>query len=303
MGDTNALLASELQAYVQDRLGPIHDLRSLGNTVNAGECTHVTCTFGEGVLKTKVTLVEHRFYEDFAADLRKKGVMSPELYASGIVQPSFQHWILLEYLRDAFPRERWGNDAQQLRLLFRLHHATWRYRRPVVQHHYLPQWTEAMTEATMDWFARSVDATNLRGLLQEARLRFEEVPKEDCCISGDTNPTNWRMREDGELVLLDWERFGYGTPAIDLAVLIPGNGRTDASLEQALAQQYLRHWHKSDLDFAYDEETLVKQILLAKLFTMVEFVAKASLQPDRSPFEIVNFCIQRIPAQVKKIHL
>src|SRR5579883_2966731 len=42
--------------------------------------------------------------------------------------------------------------------------------------------------------------------------------------TGDPNPTNWGLRADGTIVLYDWERFGQATPAIDLAITVPGLG-------------------------------------------------------------------------------
>ncbi|WP_390909508.1 phosphotransferase family protein [Pantoea ananatis] len=52
----------------------------------------------------------------------------------------------------------------------------------------------------------------------------------------NTNAGNWGKRENGELVLFDWERFGPGSPATDLAPLVKGMGREEDY--RAIARRY-----------------------------------------------------------------
>lgn len=67
-----------------------------------------------------------------------------------------------------------------------------------------------MTERASEWFAdgseRDQVANQLTMLQREAQVLFQPI----CCISADPNPTNWRIRDSGELVLIDWERFSFG---------------------------------------------------------------------------------------------
>ncbi|MDQ0220379.1 hypothetical protein ELQ35_19985 [Peribacillus cavernae] len=73
-----------------------------------------------------------------------------------------------------------------------------------------------------------LELTDILSFLQEqAKVLFRPL----CCISGDPNPTNWGVRNNGDLVLFDFERIGYGNPAIDLAITMPGFGSQDGSLE------------------------------------------------------------------------
>ena len=58
-----------------------------------------------------------------------------------------------------------------------------------------------------------------------------------CAISGDPNPVNWGLRDDGTLALFDWERFGRCSPALDLAITVPGLG--DETAYRAVATSYL----------------------------------------------------------------
>ena len=49
----------------------------------------------------------------------------------------------------------------------------------------------------------------------------------DTLISGDSNEGNWGRRDNGQIVLFDWERFGFGSPAIDLAPLVSQMGTSE----------------------------------------------------------------------------
>nr|WP_286088676.1 phosphotransferase [Enterobacter chuandaensis] len=59
---------------------------------------------------------------------------------------------------------------------------------------------------------------------------------QECLISGDTNAGNWGRRKNGDAILFDWERFGTGSPAIDLASLVKGMGSRQGITQ--LAERY-----------------------------------------------------------------
>jgi thiamine kinase-like enzyme len=94
-----------------------------------------------------------------------------------------------------------------------------------------------------------------------------------CCLSGDPNPTNWGVRDNGDLVLFDFERIGYGNPAIDLAITMPGFGSEDGSLELEIAKKYISYWIKDDYAFPFSEVELVNQIHLAKIWSALDYLA------------------------------
>ncbi|EMK6962173.1 choline kinase, partial [Vibrio cholerae] len=85
-----------------------------------------------------------------------------------------------------------------------------------------------------------------------------------CLISGDTNDGNWGIRQNGELVLFDWERFGYGSPAIDLAPLVQGLGSMDEYA--SIIERYTQH----NSSFAADE--LTKHLVIAKCWIVIEVI-------------------------------
>ena len=74
-------------------------------------------------------------------------------------------------------------------------------------------------------------------------------------------------------MLFDWERFGWGTPARDLATTVPGLG---TSADFALvAQRYLAISGKAS---ASAEAVLARAIAAAKVWSAVEFLAATTEQ-------------------------
>ncbi|MFZ4172440.1 phosphotransferase family protein, partial [Enterobacter ludwigii] len=111
--------------------------------------------------------------------------------------------------------------------------------------------------------------------------------RQKCLISGDTNAGNWGRRENGEWVLFDWERFGTGSPAIDLAPLIKGMGSRQSILQ--LAERYSVHCPHMPA------RQLATEITLAKAWIVPEVV---SLLYDRNntDFELyLNWYRETLP--------
>jgi aminoglycoside phosphotransferase (APT) family kinase protein len=157
-----------------------------------------------------------------------------------------------------------------------------------------------MTDLVFDRFASSIDADKILTPLQNAQALWQRIDHNRCCISGDPNPTNWRVRDDGTLVLVDWERFGYGTPAIDLAILMPGLGSPDGKLETWIASNYVEFWRMANGEVPFLEATLTAQIQLAKLWTAVEFIAGAAKNPEAYPRNTVRFLVEHLPDMLQR---
>lgn len=121
-----------------------------------------------------------------------------------------------------------------------------------------------MTDAALAWFPAHTAAA-LRPILQTIRRLAQPLFVPRFPLSGDPNPTNWGLRRDNSLVLYDWERFGWGTPALDVAITIPGLG--DPGAFRKMAACYL----------ATDERAAVAQLTqhigLAKVWSLVEFLS------------------------------
>ncbi|WP_235404782.1 phosphotransferase family protein [Enterobacter quasiroggenkampii] len=84
---------------------------------------------------------------------------------------------------------------------------------------------------------------------------------QECLISGDTNAGNWGRRENGDVILFDWERFGTGSPAIDLAPLVQGMSSKHSILQ--LAERYCVFATHSTTGRLAREITLAKALSIA----------------------------------------
>jgi hypothetical protein len=133
---------------------------------------------------------------------------------------------------------------------------------------YQAHWSDDMTEAAV----AAEQARGVRGRLLSIRERTQGLFTPLCCISGDPNPTNWGLREDGTVVLFDWERFGKGSPSLDIAISMPGLPSPDGQLEYQVASRYLEHWTADYGEPLTSIESLAIDIRRAKVWSIVEFL-------------------------------
>lgn len=96
--------------------------------------------------------------------------------------------------------------------------------------------------------------------------------------------------------MLDWERFCQGNPAIDLAITMPNMGTEDLSLETQLAQTYSRFCMDMNEDLLPSEPNFAIQIRLAKIWTVVEFIATAIQDTDSYPKATIDYIVAKLPA-------
>lgn len=99
-------------------------------------------------------------------------------------------------------------------------------------------------------------------------------------VSGDTNAFNWGRRDSGELVLFDWERFGVGSPAIDLAPMIPGLPEID------LVDRYCSAYLGVREDVQMHPEELRKQVLTVMAWVVIEVV---NILHDRGKAQVERY--------------
>lgn len=282
---------------LQRRFGRILHTRHLSGVAGADNgCTLVNFDGTSLIVKTSSSPREQSFYVHHADALRSAGVDVPHLIQSGTDEQG-NYFIVIEHILRALPKEQWRHNSHQVEMLSRLHRATWGSAQSHIADPFRPRWTSDMTEHVLDWFARSLHSTEIRQQLLDAQTLWETLNFNQCCISGDPNPTNWCQRYDGSLVLVDWERFGYGTPAIDLAILLPGLGSDDGSAEAWLAGEYIAHWRQTELADVMDDNQLAAEIRLAKLWTVVEFVSNATMSRSKRdyPQETVTYMIGHLP--------
>jgi aminoglycoside phosphotransferase (APT) family kinase protein len=245
--------------------------------------------FGEQciVLKQSVEAKEFHFYRDIAPQLMTQGVAIPALEWSAQIDDGY--WVIIEYIPKPFPRERWLADPSQLRLLRHLHQSQlslneeteWLFR---------PLWDDAMTEAALSFFETDV-AQKLRPTIQIIQARSQPLFQSDCWISGDPNLMNWSMRDDDTVVLFDWERFGRGTPPLDLAIATPGMATIEDCYK--VAAGYLESGSSA-------VKSLAQQITRAKVWNVIEYLAMARAG-DVAELRGVEALVARTPAWLENI--
>lgn len=136
---------------------------------------------------------------------------------------------------------------------------------------------------------------DLGQLLEDLQQRHQYLFQPTCLISGDPNPTNWAVRMDGALVLFDWERFGAGTPALDLAITVPGLG--DAAAYRRVATRYLEDQH---VTAPSAEDALTHDIAVAKVWTVVEYLSEGTGRYADEVFRALPSWLEEIRAIEKR---
>lgn len=225
---------SELRTYLRETWGDPGGVTRLSGAGGPG-AYRVSGQRGEVIVKCDARGREALFYQQAAPALRRQSVPIPELFWAG--KQNGMHWMVLELLPAPLPRDRWVGDPQVMEALARLHVA-----RLEKELEGLPlfrlAWTAEMTEAAVSCVPaqhRSAVRAVLLDVMEQSQGLFAPV----CFISGDPNPTNWGLRSDGSVALFDWERFGCGSPAIDVAITMPGLPTEDGELERRVAAAYL----------------------------------------------------------------
>jgi aminoglycoside phosphotransferase (APT) family kinase protein len=242
------------------------------------------------IVKASAGSRESRFYHVAASALRDIGVRMPRMEFSAHVGD--RSWLVLEDVPHPLPRDHWVADAEMLALLSRLHRST--FGRPLeLPGMYAPEWTDGMTDAALSCFTDEVAGSlvpALAAVQRESRRLFEPW----CSISGDPNPTNWGVCEDGSLVLYDWERFGAGAPALDLAITIPGLGYSAAYA--AVATLYLQQWRRAEtVPVPELFATLPRDIGIAKAWSVVEFLSLHARGGLPAAHEPVRWLVDQLP--------
>ncbi|MGY5957239.1 phosphotransferase [Kosakonia sp. BK9b] len=202
--------------------------------------------------KGPVGEVEYAFYQHAAHELALAGVTAPELLSA---DPHIRK-LRLEYIPHPVDQTAAAGDDILL-MLGRLHdypaRPEWRY--------HPHSWSACALEKSLALLALPHHAAQqLRHFQRCSNVLFFQT----CLISGDSNAGNWGRRDNGDLVLFDWERFGTGSPAIDLAPLIKGMGTQQAFID--LAERYQRLSSRSP------SKTLARDIAIAKAWVVTEVV-------------------------------
>ncbi|OFW75574.1 MAG: hypothetical protein A2201_11755 [Alicyclobacillus sp. RIFOXYA1_FULL_53_8] len=289
-------LPMDLLLYLQSSFAPVVGVESLSGVKVDGSVTRLTLADNSSVIvKSSSNSREGNFYTLHADTVRATGVGVTKMYWSGLDEVGTQ-WMVFEFVPHPFPKGRWLADPAQIRTLFYLHSATWKHRRiRLDEEAYRPEWNDDLTTRASEWFldkdAYGHVLSGLQVIQRQAQFLFEP----QCCLSGDPNPTNWRVGKAGEVVLIDWERFCHGHPAIDLAIALPGLGSGDFVMEERVAAIYRSYWQQNLGYIPPELDTLARSIRLAKLWSAVEFLANARLGQQLFPTETITYLVRELP--------
>jgi hypothetical protein len=213
---------------------------------------------GGTLIVKRATSRESRFYREARPVLIERGVRAPACYFDLPIET--HSWLGLEHLPGALPAAAFPYDASILASLAALH-AT---RLDSAPRHLVHSWTDGLIYRVAAQYGKRRPGVTV----QLDRLR--SPPQcENVLVWGDANPGNWALSDDGHPVLLDWQRWGVGSRAFDLATLIPGFAGRDAVGRVAdaylVACDDLRH-------AAPPRELLARDILCAKALSVLEFL-------------------------------
>jgi Ser/Thr protein kinase RdoA (MazF antagonist) len=250
------------------------------------------------IVKLSASPAEARFYELAAEQLRAAGVPSPRL--AWALHEQDAHWLMLEDIPTPLPVQpaaSWRPDARVIAILARLHTLT-RATPPNLPDARSQDWTAVMTCSALALFPSAAAAT-LAPLLRQLRQESQTIFAPWCWISGDPNPLNWGLRADGSLVLFDWELFGPGTPAIDLAIVIPGLG--NAAQYAAVADCYVELWACQPDTLPWTNAQLARNVALAKIASVVRLLAAHADGSARVGAELVAWLVDKAPAWIGEL--
>lgn len=219
------------------------------------------------VIKRTAHPRELSFYERVAPTLDAIGLCTPKLEWSG--QDGQASWLAIENIPTPLPRTRWYADTELLATLRSLHDYSIGLTPPLADA-FRPQWTDALTEAALTTFPTEI-ARRCRSTLLSLQARSQPLFSPSCWISGDPNPTNWGLRNNGALTLYDWERFGLGTPALDLAITVPWLG--DKNIFETVASRYLSASGDVSVVPSSNVARLAEEIAMAKIWSVIEFLS------------------------------
>jgi len=225
------------------------DLSKMGTAkvvLNTSDCNRII------IEKGPVSEVEWAFYHYAATELNQAEVATPKLLSADVTLRQLR----MEYIPYQIEQANVAND-DAIAMLGRLHshsaNSEWLY--------HTHTWTEKALENALVLLALpEKSAQQLRRFQQCSNALFGY----QSLISGDSNAGNWGRRENGDLVLFDWERFGKGSPAIDLAPLIKGMGTKKKFMN--LSERYCQ------LSSHQNINELSREIAIAKAWIVTEVI-------------------------------
>lgn len=283
-----------VRAYIHETHGAPETVERLGG-MSDGRVFRAQFAESSVIVKASPSDKERNFYRTVAPSLAQLGIATPRLEWSTRISES--SWLILEDVPCSLPQgdsQHWRADRRVLTTLCKLHAAT--LDEPIAMPDlFEPRWTEEMTKAALSLFP-SATAAGLAPVLTSLEYEAQPLFEPRCSISGDPNPMNWGVRSDGAAVLFDWERFGRGTPAIDLGIITPGLG--DSAAATNLARDYISEWQRTTNSQPWSIQELSRDISLAKAWVAVEFLANHATSGTSATAGTADWLVGAVPSWI-----
>jgi hypothetical protein len=270
-----------VQRAVEAEVGGPPAVELLGGT-SGRRVARVSGPGGAVVVKQGAHPREVAFYRDVAPHL-EPGITVPR----AVVADSA--WLVLEHVPEPLPRERWLGDTSVMRSLAALHRSE--AARDRVGDPFQPGWTSSLTQAAVQRLDRD-DRDRTAGVVDRLRHEADRWLTGDVLVSGDPSPPNWGQRDDGTLVLFDWERAGVATPAVDVAITVPGMPTRDQL--EIVAAEYLQVQHRAHVHWSHEDFT--RGLAVVKTWSYLELLAEQ--RDDAALVEVQHRLARALPAWV-----
>jgi hypothetical protein len=281
---------AELQVYLSDRYGDPSAIEPLSGGQSGATVERVRFGADSLVVKGPAEAREVHVYRALRSRFEAAGVLLPRLEWS-----SDAGWLVLEDLPSVLPVQDALAHAGMLAVLRRLHHEL---NDVELLDPFVSDWPPELTARALTAL-HPASAAEAAPRLHEMRQQALSLFNSQCVISGDPNPTNWGLRADGTAVLYDWERFGAGTPALDLAITVPGLG--DPAAYAAVADGYLRNWPDGSHPLSWTPEQWSRAVAVAKLWSVVEFLHAHGRQVGGNTTATVERILPDVPNWVQEL--
>ena len=205
---TSAITSNLIASVISTIPGQIAIVQELTAGLSDSYVAKVSLNASPAVLKIQQHRRELDFYRHVVPTCLGNASFLADVF--GLGEYAGWNWLLLEYVPHTLPRERWNYDQQALSILKTIHEA------PVPLSDF--DWADT------DWHQGEIDYCTA-SLPPEAiekivliHQRYESIRNAHRVLcSGDPNQPNWRVRENGQLVLLDWQTVTIANRALDLA--------------------------------------------------------------------------------------
>ncbi|MBN9387044.1 MAG: aminoglycoside phosphotransferase family protein [Chloroflexi bacterium] len=285
-------IPTPLRQFLTENYPPLTNFEKLGGMSGSGVWQAI---FGNKsvVLKKSRRPLESDFYKNIAPVLRQQGVAIPAVYWQGMSEDG-AYWLALESVPAPLPRERWGADPEILKILGNLHRARFPAQ-PDITGLYQPGWNDAMTANALKML--DLDPAQLGPVLKVWQTKAQLLFRPTHSISADPNPGNWGLREDGGAVLFDWERFTYGSPAIDVAIITTG-----LPSREKLHHSAAKYLEVNPNTLEKSLEDFAEEVKIAKVWVTLEFIYDFATRPDNGiPESTIGWLRAEMPGWLESL--